>query len=603
MMGIRLEIRGVGLRLYTAHLKQQSTNSRDDIRSQFDEIKNQFKSANIGREPMVLACDANVHVGKQGIKGCNDVQDWGGEVFLEMIESEGLILLNNLDLCNGVVTRVDPRDGNESTIDLVICNTYMIRSVKKMDIDEHGSLRLTNYGKKITKTDHNTIIIQLSVDESNGEKKSQTDKSKQSRYNTKNESGRQAMKEIISGNLFDGLFDDLDTDINDDINLFMRKWNEAMSKSFHVVKPSKSIRKGVDDEMKKLLDQEKWIRKNVVHNPERGRQIAEIQKQISAKVASNNKAEIEKKVNNVLQSDNPHSKVFKVRRNWKANVNIDFPLKDKHGILQVSKEGVDQIINSHFKKVFDQNPVPEESVWKEYWNLVDEVFNLMDQVTSKCAIIEEPTLADIMNIIHDLDRNKATYGVLSIDLVKMGGEPLAAVIQRCIVKCIRLNTIPALFREEKMTILLKNNGKIDNINDYRGIFLRNIILSIFQKWLYLKNAVQVDSHGSEYACGGRQKRSGLESLLIVKLVQDYSRWTKRQLVIKFMDVEKFFDSMNFKKALIEAYVNGVQGQSWQCYKMINERKVCVPVIPSGKCSPIEVKNVFAQGSCDAVHGP
>ena len=58
--------------------------------------------------------------------------------------------------------------------------------------------------------------------------------------------------------------------------------------------------------------------------------------------------------------------------------------------------------------------------------------------------------------------------------------------------------------------------------------------------------------------------------------------------------------MNFKKALIEAYMNGVQGQSWQCYKMINESKVCIPVIPSGKCSPVEMKNVFAQGSCDAV---
>ena len=34
--------------------------------------------------------------------------------------------------------------------------------------------------------------------------------------------------------------------------------------------------------------------------------------------------------------------------------------------------------------------------------------------------------------------------------------------------------------------------------------------------------------------------------------------------------------------------------------MINEKKTCVPCIPSGKCTPIEVQNVFAQGSCDAV---
>ena len=305
-------------------------------------------------------------------------------------------------------------------------------------------------------------------------------------------------------------------------------------------------------------------------------------------------------MNDIVQSDNPHSKVFKVRRNLKSSTNVDFPLKDEYGVQQVSKEGVDRIINGHFQKVFAQNPIPEEDIWKEYWSLVDEVFDLMNEVTLRSAVIEEPTMAEIVNIINDLDKSKSTYGLLSIDLVKLGGERLAAVIHRCIVKCIRLNTIPVLFREEKMTILFKNKGKIDNINDYRGIFLRNIILSIFQKWLYNKNAVKVDNAGSEYACGGRQKRSGLEALLIVKLVQDYSKWTNKQIVIKFMDIEKFFDSMNFKKALMEAYKCGVDGQSWQCYKMINEKKTCVPCIPSGMCTPIEVQNVFAQGSCDAV---
>ena len=58
--------------------------------------------------------------------------------------------------------------------------------------------------------------------------------------------------------------------------------------------------------------------------------------------------------------------------------------------------------------------------------------------------------------------------------------------------------------------------------------------------------------------------------------------------------------MNYKLALIEAYRNGVTGRDWQCYKTINSSKKCVPHISSGKCSPIEVKNVFVQGSCDAV---
>ena len=112
MIGIRVEIRNVGVRLYTAHLKQQSTNTREEIDSQFDEIKNQFQSANYGREGMLMVFDANVHVGAEGISKCSDKQDAGGKRLMEVVRDEGLTIINNLDLCNGVVTRVDPRNGS-----------------------------------------------------------------------------------------------------------------------------------------------------------------------------------------------------------------------------------------------------------------------------------------------------------------------------------------------------------------------------------------------------------------------------------------------------------------------------------------------------------
>ena len=38
MLGIRLQIGKIGIRIYTAHLKQQSIHSKEDISRQFDEI-------------------------------------------------------------------------------------------------------------------------------------------------------------------------------------------------------------------------------------------------------------------------------------------------------------------------------------------------------------------------------------------------------------------------------------------------------------------------------------------------------------------------------------------------------------------------------------
>ena len=118
MIGIRIELaKNNCKRLYTAHLKQLSTNGKDVIRMQFDEIKNQFRQAAVCKEGMLLICDANVHVGKEGIPGCLDTQNWGCAELMNLMVSEGLHLVNSSDICDGIVTRVDPRNGTKSTIE------------------------------------------------------------------------------------------------------------------------------------------------------------------------------------------------------------------------------------------------------------------------------------------------------------------------------------------------------------------------------------------------------------------------------------------------------------------------------------------------------
>ena len=84
---------------------------------------------------------------------------------MEVVMEEQLILGNGLDICEGIVARVDPRNGTCTTLDLALCNSFMVDSLQSMQIDEDQVLRPTNYGKnKITATDHNTIIIKLSVE-------------------------------------------------------------------------------------------------------------------------------------------------------------------------------------------------------------------------------------------------------------------------------------------------------------------------------------------------------------------------------------------------------------------------------------------------------
>ena len=94
------------------------------------------------------------------------------------------------------------------------------------------------------------------------------------------------------------------------------------------------------------------MRNNVTDMVERGRRIHEIQKNISQKVAVNLRALTEEKVLAIVEADNPHSKVFNLRRNIKKNSSVDFPLKDSNGVLQVSKTGINEVITSLTKSTF-----------------------------------------------------------------------------------------------------------------------------------------------------------------------------------------------------------------------------------------------------------
>ena len=73
---------------------------------------------------------------------------------------------------------------------------------------------------------------------------------------------------------------------------------------------------------------------------------------------------------------------------------------------------------------------------------------------------------------------------MTIELVKMAGINFRKMVHRCVYLCFVSNEIPEEFRIEKMILLYKHKGKLDELDNYRGIFLRLILLTVYQKWLY-----------------------------------------------------------------------------------------------------------------------
>ena len=594
MIGIRVELLGSGLRVYTAHLKQQSVSTRDEIALQFEEIRKQFHDAMISNEAMIMIFDANVHLGKDVIKGCVDDQDWGGAVLLKMIEDENLILLNSIELCEGVITRVDPRNGTGTSIDVAICNQFLMPMIVEMKIDEDEMYKPTNFASIVKKTDHNTILVKTTVE--------RCSKMRSIPYiNTNDCEGRERFRKYILESDVHAYLDNTPiSSAGSEFNIMQEFWNDAITTSFKKISPRKKSKPGVDKYVRELMNEEKWIRQNVHSNPERGRKISEIRKKISFEIEKNRADEILQKVAGIRDSKNPQGEVFKIRRSRKKIEKVGFPLQGKDGRTKVTKSEIDNVVIDHFDQVFRQNEVPKGKIWGEYWKLIDEVFQLMKTKNEWAVDYSLPTFEEIKELVWKTNDKKSVLGSMTSDLVKIGGDSIIGMIHRVIVACCSENKIPDEMRNERMVLLYKNKGQLTDLDNYRGIFIRLLCLSILQKWLYRKCTPLVEASGSEYAFGGRKGRSVAEVLLIVRLTQDYCNWMKQPLIMKFLDVTKFFDTMNYKKCLIEAYISGIKGKYWKLYASINERKSCTPVTPLGESPEIDVNEVFLQGSCDAM---
>ena len=113
-----------------------------------------------------------------------------------------------------------------------------------MNIDEEGLMKPTKYTKKkITRTDHNTIFIDLKV------KKLKMKVENKSFLNTKCYNSRNKFIEEIKSNEkeLSTLFTNINCDVNDQYQKLSTIWNNMKSKSFRKVSPIKKKICGVDD--------------------------------------------------------------------------------------------------------------------------------------------------------------------------------------------------------------------------------------------------------------------------------------------------------------------------------------------------------------------
>jgi len=195
---------------------------------------------------------------------------------------------------------------------------------------------------------------------------------------------------------------------------------------------------------------------------------------------------------------------------------------------------------------------------------------------------------EITNVIHSLKNNKAP-GIdgLVIEMIKTGSDILLPFLVELFNLVLRKGHFPSKWSQALLMPLHKKGSKND-VNNYRGIALLNVIGKIFTKCLTLrltKYYVQEKLFFEEQA-GFREGRSTIDQIFVLQTcVNKYLSKPNGRMYCAFIDFTKAFDSVSHDFLFYKLIIDGVHGNFLHVIKsMYSKLESCVLVENGKYCS-------------------
>ena len=145
-ISVKISLEEIEVRAICAYGPQETaTKEKKDKFWEF--LEEETNQAELEGDGLVIQMDGNVHAGPALIKGDPNNQNGNGLLFCEFLErNPELIVVNSLELCEGLITRKRELENRteEAILDFFIINEKMRPFLRRMKIDENKEFKLLN---------------------------------------------------------------------------------------------------------------------------------------------------------------------------------------------------------------------------------------------------------------------------------------------------------------------------------------------------------------------------------------------------------------------------------------------------------------------------
>ena len=196
---IQIRIANISIRIINAYGPQEYAGNEKILRfySTLDQV---FQNAKFDDCLIVCQLDANAKVGFNIIQGDPYPQSPNGQILMDLIERNDLMLCNATDKCNGLITRrrITKNKKEESIIDYLIVCQEMYQYLECMNIDQnhiHSRYIKRKNNIQVIPSDHLPIFGRFSLKWNSNLK---LDKERRTIYNFKDKEGLLKYKKLTS---------------------------------------------------------------------------------------------------------------------------------------------------------------------------------------------------------------------------------------------------------------------------------------------------------------------------------------------------------------------------------------------------------------------
>ena len=403
------------VRVITAYGPQE--NAPKEKKTKFWEyLEEEVNCAELEGDGLIIQMDGNLHAGTKLIRNDPNEQNTNGFLFCEFLErNPHLIVVNTLDLCEGLITRkrVLENRTEEAILDFFIVNEKMRRFLRKMKIDEDKEFNLLNLAqmkknKRIIETDHNGLVLEMEMDIG------KTKPVREQIFNLRNKTCQEAFYEETEKNqeLLNCFTNQLPFDVQS------MKWkkeiNNILHKCFRTIRITKKKEMNkTDNLLKERVKLKKEIKHTIIDDDMKDKiekRIKEIENEIGDDIANDNRKAIVETLEKLGDGNSLNGSGRKqlwgiLKKKFpKTSTAIPVGKKNGKGILVTNHRDLKGLYLKTYKQRLRNRPIKKDL--EELKKLKDELFDVRLRLASKKK--SEPwTMEDLDAALKALKKDKA----------------------------------------------------------------------------------------------------------------------------------------------------------------------------------------------------